>query len=153
MEVVGANSLMMFRVEVFGKIIRKIFLAGMPRNVEIAKVNLIGNPKKKFFSIARDRCFLTVLFAIDTAVLLSQCTGVVSWGWPSSSSMRCKMVASWQLLKRAPSSASAAEATTNLLIPAITWMGPLSCMGRPLTGSLPRKKIPPIRLRALGSER
>ncbi len=152
MEVVGANSLMMFCVKVFGKIICKIFLAGMPGNVKIAKVNLICNPKK-FFSIVRDRCFLTVLFVIDTAVLLSQCTGVAGWGWPSSSRVRRKTVASWQLLKRALSSASAAEATTNLHIPAITCTGPLSWMGHPLTGNLPRKKIPPIRLRALGSER
>jgi len=66
---------MMFCVEVFGKIIGKIFLARVPCNVKIAPINLIGNPKK-FFSIARDRCRLTVLFAMETAVLLSQWTGV-----------------------------------------------------------------------------
>ncbi len=75
MEVVRLNGEMMFRVEVFGEIIRKILLAGMPRNAKIAPVNLIGNPKK-IFSIAQDHCRLTVLFAMDTAVLLSQWTGV-----------------------------------------------------------------------------
>jgi hypothetical protein len=66
---------MMFSVEVFGKIISKVFLAGVPRNAEVAPVNLISDPKK-IFSIARDRCCLTVLFGIETAVLLSQWTGV-----------------------------------------------------------------------------
>ncbi len=49
MEVVGANSEMMFCVKVFGEIIRKILLAGMPHNAKVAPVNLISNPKKILF--------------------------------------------------------------------------------------------------------
>jgi hypothetical protein len=43
---------MMFRVEVFGKIIGKILLAGVPRDAKIAPINLIGNPKKILFHCA-----------------------------------------------------------------------------------------------------
>jgi hypothetical protein len=53
-----------------------------------------------------------VLFAMPTAVELSRCIGVGGWGWPISSSVSLKIVACLQLRKRAPSSASAAEATT-----------------------------------------
>jgi hypothetical protein len=64
-------------------------------------------------SIAHDRCRLMVLFAILTAVALSQCTGIFGCGWPRSSRVALKIIPSWQLRNSAPSSASAADATTN----------------------------------------
>ncbi len=68
--------------------------------------------KKKRISIDQDHCCLTVLFAMSTAVELLQCISVEGWGWPISSSVSLKMFACLQFKKRAPISASAAEATT-----------------------------------------
>jgi len=72
--------------------------------------------QKYLISIARDRCRLMVLFAIPTAVALSQCAGIFGCGWPRSSRVALKIILSWQLRNSAPSSASAADATTNLNI-------------------------------------
>ena len=75
MQVVQSYELVMLRVKMFCKIVGKIFLPWMPCNVKILYFDLIGDPKE-IFSMARDRCFLTVLFVMATAVVLSQCTGV-----------------------------------------------------------------------------
>jgi hypothetical protein len=73
--------------------------------------------QKNLISIDLDLCRFTVLFTMPTAVELSQCIGVGGWGCPISSSMSQKIVACLQLRNNAPSSASAADATTNLKIP------------------------------------
>jgi hypothetical protein len=72
--------------------------------------------QKYLISIARDRCRLMVLVAIPTAVALSQCTGIFGCGWPRSSRVVLKIIPSWQFRNSAPSSASTADATTNLHI-------------------------------------
>jgi hypothetical protein len=69
--------------------------------------------QKKHISIKQDLCCLTVLFAMPTAVELSQCTGVGGWGWPISSSVSQNIVACLQFRKRTLNLASAAEAMTN----------------------------------------
>jgi hypothetical protein len=68
--------------------------------------------QKKHISIDQDRCHLTVLFVMPTAVEFLQCIGVGGWRWPISSSVSLKIVTYLQLRKRAPSLASTAEATT-----------------------------------------
>ena len=61
-------------------------------------------------------------------------------GWPSSLSIRQKTLASCAFRNSAPSSASAADAATSLRMVHCTWMAPLSLMGSPSRGKLPRKK-------------
>jgi hypothetical protein len=63
-----------------------------------------------------DRCLFIVLFAIPTAVALLQCTGVCGCGCPISANVSQKITPIWQLWYNAPSSASAADATTNCMI-------------------------------------
>ena len=77
----------------------------------------------------RDRCFLTMSFAIATVVELSQCTGVGGCGWPSSSRLSHRIIPSWQLQKRATNSASAANAMTNLHMLATVKTGPFNWTG------------------------
>lgn len=57
------------------------------------------------------------------------------------------------LTKRAPSSASAADAATNFKMVLTTWMAPLRRIGMLSLGTQPRKKWPPIRLRDWGALR
>ena len=72
--------------------------------------------QKNLISIDQDCLRFTVLFAMPTAVELSQWIGVGGWGWPISSSVSQKFIACLQFRNNAPSSASAADATTNLSI-------------------------------------
>jgi len=69
--------------------------------------------QKNLISIDLDLCHFTVLFAMPTAVELSQCIGIGGWGCPISSSVSQKNVACLQLRNNAPSSASVADAATN----------------------------------------
>ena len=57
-----------------------------------------------------------MLLAILTAVALSQWTGVLGYVFPRSFRVCQKIIPVWHLWKSAPSSASAAEATTNLIM-------------------------------------
>ena len=59
---------------------------------------------------------LIELFAMPTVVALLQCTGVFGCGCLISSNVRRNIIPSWHAKKSAPSSALAAEATTNLSI-------------------------------------
>ncbi len=109
--------------------------------------------QKKHISINQDCCHLTVLFAMPTAVELLQCIGVGGWGWPISSSVSLKIVACLQLRKRAPSSASAVEATKKRNIAHRVKKAPFNLMG--LVGSVrqPMKKFPQAWLWAFASKR
>jgi hypothetical protein len=71
-------------------------------------------------SMDLDCCRLTVLFAILTAVVLSQCTGIRGWGCPKSSRMLQKIMPIWQLWKSDPSCALVADATTKCKINELT---------------------------------
>jgi hypothetical protein len=55
-----------------------------------------------------------MVVAIPTAVALSQCTGIFGCVWPRSARVVLKTNPSWQFRNSAQSSASAADATTNL---------------------------------------
>ena len=101
----------------------------------------------------RDRCLLTVLFAMPAAVALSQCMGVGGCGWPSSSSVSLMIFASFAFKNIAPNSASAADAATNLRIVQSVRIGPFRRMGRLSSGCQPRKKWPAARLLAFFAER
>ena len=67
----------------------------MPLYIEEFLADVPGNPKN-LISIERERCHLTVSFAMDMA-LLSQCTGVGGCLWPSSSNASQKILPSLQL--------------------------------------------------------
>ena len=72
--------------------------------------------QKNCISIDLDLCLFNVLFAMPTAVELSQCIGISGWGWPISLSVSQTIVACLHLINNAPSLASAADATRNLNI-------------------------------------
>ncbi len=93
------------------------------------------------------------LFAMPTVVTLSQCIGVFGCGWPISSNVSRKIMPSWHARKRAPSSASAADATTNLSILHSVKNAPFSLIGVPSIGKEPINKCPLARLRAFDSKR
>lgn len=68
--------------------------------------------------------------------------GVGGCGWPSSLRVSLIILASLALRNRAPSSASAADDATNFRMVHKMAMAPLSLMGSPSRGMLPRKKYP-----------
>ena len=104
-------------------------------------------------SIDLERCFLILSFVIPTAVALSQCMGEGGWECPSSAKVSRIIFASFTFRKRAPSSASAAEAALSLRMTQRLRMVPFNCMGSFGLGSQLRKKWPDARLRAFDSER
>jgi hypothetical protein len=61
---------------------------------------------------------------IPEAVELSVLTGIGGWECPSSTRVVRSATASWQLTKRSPTSASAAEAMTWCSLWQMVWMGP-----------------------------
>ena len=109
--------------------------------------------QKNLISIDLDRCLFTVLFAMPTAVELSQCIGVGGWGCPISSSVSQKIVACLQLRNNAPSSASAADATTNRKIAHNVKNAPFNLMGFVGSAFHPMKKCPHALLWALASDK
>ena len=68
-----------------------------------------------------DRCCLTELFAMPTAIALAQCTGILGWGCTRSAKVWQKFIAVWQLWNNATGSASAADATTNCMMVVFVW--------------------------------
>jgi hypothetical protein len=96
--------------------------------------------QKNLISIALARCRFTVLFANPIAVALSQCTGVFGWMCPKFSNVSLNMIPSWQFRKSAPSSASAADATTNRIIVVLTTNAPFNLIGLSFFGTHPMKK-------------
>ena len=97
---------------VLALIISQIILSWVPLNEVVPLIHLAAT-QKHLTSMERDRCRWMMLLAMQTAVLLSQCTGVADCGCPSSLRMRRKIFPSLQLRKRAPSSASAAVDATS----------------------------------------
>jgi hypothetical protein len=85
------------------------------------------------------------------AVELSVRRGVGGCVWPSSVSVTLRGAPLWALWKHAPTSDSAAEATTFLMTATTLRMDPLSvsCSG----DLLPKKNRPPRRLHALETDR
>merc|ERR1712153_259338 len=125
----------------------------MPLYVKFFVQDLVCDPEKKRISIDRDRCFFTVSFAIPAAVLLSQCTDVGGWWWPSPLKADRNTLPSLMFKNNAPSSASAAEQTTIHSMPHETNLFPFIWMFSPFLGTSPKKKYPASLLRAHGSER
>jgi hypothetical protein len=75
-------------------------------------------------------------------------------GCPSSLRVRRRTLASCALRKRSPNSASAADAATRLrMVQVIVSIAPLTLIGLPLTGKLPRTKYTLAWLREQGAER
>jgi hypothetical protein len=77
-------------------------------------------------SIAFDRFCLIVLFTMPYAVELSVRRCVGGCVWPSLASVTLSEAPLWALWKHAPTSDSAAEATTFLMTAATLRMDPLS---------------------------
>ena len=64
-----------------------------------------------------------------------------------------KIIAVCQLWNKAPSSASATDATTNRMTVVLVWKAPFNTIGSLSLGIDPMKKCPHVRLRAPGAER
>jgi hypothetical protein len=109
--------------------------------------------QKNLISIDQDCWRFTVLFAMPTAVDFSQWIRVGRWGWPISSSMSQKIVAYLQFRNNAPSSASAADATTNLRIAHNVKNAPFNLMGLVGSDFHPIKKCPHALLWAFALDR
>ena len=92
-------------------------------------------------------------FSIPAAVILSQCIGVGGCACPNSFRMVQSIFLSFILRNKAPSSASSAEATTNLRIPLWIYIYPLSGIGLYLLGTYQRKKSPAVQLLERTSDR
>ena len=99
--------------------------------------------------MALDRRCLIVLLAMPQAVELSTWTGVGGCGCPISSKAVRKAVAFFMLVIKPAVSASAADETTTLITPVGVKIGALM----KLSLLFPKKKYPPVLLRALGSVR
>jgi len=84
-----------------------------------------------------------------TAVVLLMWIDVGGCECPSSWRVNRSILASRALRKSAPSSASAADAATSFRMTQFMCMLPLRLMGLFSFGRLPRKKYPPVQLRAL----
>ena len=138
MKVPISYLLVMTTVEIFGEVVSNIFLTRMPLHVKYPCLTWSVVQKNRI-SMDRERCFLTVSFAMPTAVRLSQNIGVGGCACPNSSRIVRSILRSFALRKRAPSSASAAEVTTNFRIPLWTYIAPLIGMGSPFWGMEPRK--------------
>ena len=94
-----------------------------------------------------------MFFTIPTAVELSMWIGMGGCVCPSSDKINRTTFDSCMLRKYTPSSASAADAATNLRVSHVNKLFPLSLIGFPSTGRLPRKKYPPAQLRTFAAER
>ncbi len=101
-------------------------------------------------SIAFNAFGIILLVNRSCAVMLSVCIGVGGGGWPSSLSMWRMETAVFALMKRVPSSASAADDMTAQIICEMLRMAPLF-VGM---SSLPAINMcPPVGLRAFGSDK
>ena len=89
-----------------------------------------------------------LLVSSACAVELSVCMGIRVWGWPNSSSIVRMETAGFVLTNNAPSSASAADDMTDLIICDMLRMAPLfiGILSSPPMWS-------PARLRALDSDK
>ncbi len=114
---------------------------------------ILSPTQKSLISIERKRCRLIELFAIPIVVPLLQCTGVFGCGCPISFSVSLKIMPIWQLWYNAPSSASAADATTSCSIVELTWNAPFKRMGSQFFGIQPMKKWPHAWLLAFASDK
>ncbi len=101
-------------------------------------------------SIAFNAFGIILLVSSSCVVLLSVCIGVGGWGWPSFSSVWHMETAVFELMKRAPSSASAADDMTARIIWEMLRTAPLFID----MSSLPAINMCPLtRLRAFGLDK
>ena len=49
MKIEGANCLVMFRVEVFCKVVGQVFFPRVPRDMEVVVCDLVNNPEEVLF--------------------------------------------------------------------------------------------------------
>ncbi len=90
---------------------------------------ILSHTQKYLISIDHERCLLTVLFAMLTAVASLQCTIALGCGSPSSLRVIQKIIPSLQLRKRALSLALAADAMANRRMAHKVKNAPLSLIG------------------------
>jgi hypothetical protein len=102
-------------------------------------------------SIAFDLFFFIVSFKMPNAVELSVRSGVAGWMWSNSVSVTLSGAPLWAFLNHAPTSDSAAEATTFFMTDAKLRTEPFSVSS--CGGLSPQKNKPPRRLRAFETER
>ncbi len=129
----------------FTLMIRKIILAGVPLDMVCILCNFVTNQKVLHFHWTQLLPFDS-LFAIPTVVALSQWMGVLDCCCPNSSRAKQKIIPSLQFKKRAPCSASAAEATMKRSIAHSVKNAPFNLIGSLSLGDHPIKKCPHAQL-------
>ena len=112
-----------------------------------------SHTQKYRISMEHESWRLTVLLAMPTAVELSQCIGVAGCGCPISRNVFRSIMASLKFMNNAPSSASAADAATNLSTLHSVCIASFMRIGILSSCTHPMKKWPHARLPALGAER
>ena len=143
---------MVFRLMVLAGVISQVFRAWVPVNVEVFLVNLITRIEVSHFKHTRA---LSADRSVDDASRCCIITMNGRWGLRVAQFFQCQAKYSPipHIQKNAPSSASAADAATNLRMVHSVKKAPLRRMGSPSRGVQPRKKCPAARLLPCGSER
>jgi hypothetical protein len=131
---------------VFRWVIAKVFLTKLIIHLEVLLCFYIQEPEISHFHCMGMLLFDSVI-AMSTVVVLLMWMSGGGCGCPSSLRVRRRTLASWALRKRAPNSASAVDVATSLRMVQVMWILPLSLIGLLSMGKLPRKKLPPARLR------
>ena len=131
----------------FTLVIRKVFHPRVPlKRIHILCI-IFTRPKKSHFHCLQSLTFDDVVCDANSCCVI---TMLRFFGCLSPRSLRVSLIIipSWQYRKSAPSSASAADATTNRRIAHNVWNVPFSLMDFPLIGNAPMKKCPHPLLRA-----
>ena len=131
MKVPRSYLLMVFAIEMFCKIICRVFLARMPLHIKRTVFYLVRDPKEMHFHWSWSLFF-------DAIVGDACCCDIVAVDW-------------W--LGLFVTKFFKDHSATNFSIPQKTQMAPFNTMGWPLTGDDPRKNCPATLLRARVSDR
>ncbi len=134
----------------FALIFCQIFHAGVPFKRVYFLCIFFSCPKISHFHRSWSLSFDGVICYSDGGCIIAMYW--YFWLWMAEIFEGCfkKIIPSWQLRNRAPSSAYAADATTNRNIEHSVWKAPFNLMGSPSFGNDPKKKWPHALLRALG---
>ena len=153
MEVKWPHASMVCAVMVFRGIIPEVLLPGVVFNIEQFLCLMAQQPKISHVHCTRTLSFDCVRANAHRRAVIAMYGG----GWLGMADFlqgESRIIfASIALRKRAPSSASAADAATHLRMVQLVRMAPLRRMGHPSFGREPRKKWPEARLRAFGAVR
>ena len=136
-------------IVVFGLVVSEILLSQVIVDFENPLRFVTKQPKISHIHCSWSLLF-DILLTIPTALVFSTWNWMGNCAFTNSSKVSCIIFDSIVLRKRAPSSASAADAATNYRMVQLVRMAMLRRMGQSSLEGEPRKKFPPAWLHALG---